>query len=149
MASGDYHSPFRFNGKELDEETGLYYYGARYMNPRLSIWYGTDPLETKYPYLSSYSYTFGNPIQFLADDGMKPKRSRIEYRGDGVFGINIKALNRVTRNNFYRLSQDPKNWTPGEIGINTTVAKLQTLSTYDSYLFSQDYNAVGVDPNDG
>ncbi|WP_369682220.1 RHS repeat-associated core domain-containing protein, partial [Apibacter mensalis] len=26
-----------FNGKELDEETGLYYYGARYYNPRESV----------------------------------------------------------------------------------------------------------------
>ena len=36
--------PYKFNGKELDEETGLYYYGARYMNPMASIWYGVDPL---------------------------------------------------------------------------------------------------------
>ena len=26
-------TPFLFNGKELDEETGLYYYGARYYDP--------------------------------------------------------------------------------------------------------------------
>ena len=32
--------PYKFNGKELDQETGLYYYGARYMNPRTSLWYG-------------------------------------------------------------------------------------------------------------
>ena len=72
MASGDYHSPFRFNGKELDEETGLYYYGARYMNPRLSIWYGTDPMQEKYPDISSYSYCAGNPINF------------VDFRGDSL-----------------------------------------------------------------
>ena len=27
--------PFKFTSKELDTETGLYYYGARYMDPRL------------------------------------------------------------------------------------------------------------------
>lgn len=59
----DYLSPYRFNGKELDEETGLYYYGARYMNPRLSIWYATDPMQEKYPNVSSYCYTFNNPIR--------------------------------------------------------------------------------------
>ena len=31
--------------KELDEETGLYYYGARYYDPRLSMWLGTDPMQ--------------------------------------------------------------------------------------------------------
>ena len=35
--------PYKFNGKELDEETGLYYYGARYMDPVTSLWYGIDP----------------------------------------------------------------------------------------------------------
>lgn len=29
--------PYKFNGKELDQETGLYYYGARYMNPVMSL----------------------------------------------------------------------------------------------------------------
>jgi len=27
---------FRFTGKEMDEETGLYYYGARYLDPKYS-----------------------------------------------------------------------------------------------------------------
>lgn len=39
--------PYKFNGKQLDDETGLYYYGARYMNPVVSIWYGVDPLLEK------------------------------------------------------------------------------------------------------
>ena len=28
---------FQFTGKEFDEETGLYYYGARYYDPRTSV----------------------------------------------------------------------------------------------------------------
>ena len=35
--------PYRFTGKELDEETGLYYYGARYLDPKYSTWISTDP----------------------------------------------------------------------------------------------------------
>ena len=35
--------PFKFTGKELDSETGLYYYGARYLNPRTSRWVSADP----------------------------------------------------------------------------------------------------------
>ena len=67
----DYFTPYKFNGKELDEETGLYYYGARYMNPRLSIWYATDPLQEKYPSISSYTYCAGNPVNMLDTDGQK------------------------------------------------------------------------------
>lgn len=57
--------PYKFNGKELDEETGLYYYGARFFDPRISLWMGTDPMLEKYPSISAYAYTNGNPIAFV------------------------------------------------------------------------------------
>jgi RHS repeat-associated protein len=34
---------YRYNGKEKDEETGLYYYGARYYAPWLGRWTAADP----------------------------------------------------------------------------------------------------------
>ncbi len=61
--------PYKFNGKEFDEETGLYYYGARYMNPRTSLWYGVDPLAEKYPEISSYIYCHNNPVKLIDNDG--------------------------------------------------------------------------------
>ncbi len=61
--------PYKFNGKELDEETGLYYYGARYMNPRTSLWYGVDPLAEKYVSTGSYVYCIDNPIRLIDPDG--------------------------------------------------------------------------------
>ena len=61
--------PYKFNGKELDEETGLYYYGARYMQPVASIWYGVDPLVEKYPNMGAYVYCAGNPIRFSDPNG--------------------------------------------------------------------------------
>ena len=65
--------PYKFNGKELDEETGLYYYGARYLNPVSSVWYGVDPLMEKYPNMGSYVYCHGNPINRFDPDGRKVK----------------------------------------------------------------------------
>ena len=61
--------PYKFNGKELDQETGLYYYGARYLNPIASIWYGVDPLIEKYPDIGGYVYCIGNPINLMDIDG--------------------------------------------------------------------------------
>ncbi|WP_253714843.1 RHS repeat domain-containing protein [Treponema sp. OMZ 803] len=43
VASGLDKLPFRFTGKEMDEETGLYYYGARYLDPKYSRWLSGDP----------------------------------------------------------------------------------------------------------
>ena len=62
--------PYKFNGKELDQETGLYYYGARYLNPIASIWYGVDPLAEKYIQTSAYIYGGGNPIRIIDPNGM-------------------------------------------------------------------------------
>jgi len=61
--------PYKFNGKELDQETGLYYYGARYMNPRTSLWYGVDPLAEKYVSTGCYVYCIDNPIRLIDPDG--------------------------------------------------------------------------------
>ena len=65
--------PYKFNGKEFDQETGLYYYGARYMNPVTSLWYGVDPLAEKYPNIGGYAYCAGNPIKLIDTDGRKIK----------------------------------------------------------------------------
>ena len=46
--SGLEHLPYRFTAKELDEETGLYYYGARYLDPKYSMWISTDPALGEY-----------------------------------------------------------------------------------------------------
>ena len=53
------------NVKELDEETGMYYYGARYYEPRLSLWMSVDPKEEDYPILSTYCFVNNNPIIFM------------------------------------------------------------------------------------
>ena len=55
--------------KELDEETGLYYYGARYYDPRLSMWLGMDPMQGKYPGISTYAFCHNNPIMMRDLDG--------------------------------------------------------------------------------
>ncbi len=68
-----YNTPFKFNGKELDEETGNYYYGARYYNPKTSIWLSVDPLAEKMPQWSSYAYAFNNPIMFNDPTGLEPE----------------------------------------------------------------------------
>jgi len=84
--------PFRFTSKELDEETGLYYYGARYYEPATSRWISPDPAgfelinpmesdgeggwEAKESYsvieaLNWYSYVSNNPVKYVDPTGME------------------------------------------------------------------------------
>ncbi|MFP3596601.1 RHS repeat domain-containing protein [Chryseobacterium sp. SIMBA_029] len=66
------NSPYKFNGKELDAETAYYYYGARYYNPRVSLWLNVDPLAEKMPSWSPYVMSFNNPVRFVDPDGRAP-----------------------------------------------------------------------------
>ncbi|MBK7879528.1 MAG: hypothetical protein IPJ83_03070 [Saprospiraceae bacterium] len=67
--AGGYSTKYRFTGKEVDEETGLYYFGARYYDPRISLWFGVDPLTEKYFDYSPFTYTADNPIKYIDPDG--------------------------------------------------------------------------------
>ena len=71
-----YSNPYKFNGKELDTETGLAYYGARYYSPELSVWYGVDPLMEKYPNSSPYVFCAGNPVKYIDPNGKACYESR-------------------------------------------------------------------------
>lgn len=68
--TGTYSSPYRFNGKELDPETGNYYYGARYYNPQISMWLSVDPLASSFPHLTPYNFLENNPVNMVDPTGM-------------------------------------------------------------------------------
>ena len=67
---GQFSSPYRFNGKDLDPETGNYYYGARYYHPVWGIWLGVDPMSDKRPNLTSYNFVSNNPVVRIDPSGM-------------------------------------------------------------------------------
>ena len=80
-----WNTPYLFNAKEFDEETGMYYYGARYYEPRLSLWMSTDPMSEKYFSLSAYSYCFNNPISVIDPDGLQGTKSPYIYNMDDPY----------------------------------------------------------------
>lgn len=53
---------YRYCGKERDNESGLYYYGARYYAAYSCRFFGVDPLAGKFAHQSSYCYADCNPI---------------------------------------------------------------------------------------
>ncbi len=88
-----WQTPYLFNGKELDEETGLYYYGARYYDPRVSIWLSVDPLAEKYPSLSPYNYCANNPIKFIDPDGMEPRWGQLGNLNEILSAVQVGLSN--------------------------------------------------------
>ena len=51
---------------ELDDETSLNYFGARYLDPMLGMWISVDP---KRQYLNPYLYAGNNSIMRIDPDG--------------------------------------------------------------------------------
>lgn len=86
-----WNTPYLFNAKEFDEETGLYYYGARYYDSRLSLWISTDPLQEKYVNITSYCYTYNNPVIFIDPDG---RHVEVTKSKDGSYVVSGGKANK-------------------------------------------------------
>ena len=62
---------YQYVGKERDEESGLYFYGARYYAPWTCRFISVDPLANKYPFYTPYNYAGNKPINKVDIDGMQ------------------------------------------------------------------------------
>ena len=58
---------YSFNAKELDEETGMYYYEARYYKP--PVFTSRDPMFEKYFWMTPYAYCANNPVKHVDPSG--------------------------------------------------------------------------------
>jgi RHS repeat-associated protein len=73
---------YRYTGKERDEESGLYYHGARYFAPWLARWTAADPIGLQGG-MNLYAYCENDPIAYRDPLGLD------EWCGlsDGFFGL--------------------------------------------------------------
>jgi len=103
-------------GKELDQETGLYYYGARYLDPKTSRWLSGDPAlgdyipnapinddvrrkngnlpgqggVFNYVNLHVYHYAANNPVKYVDPDGR-------EIEWEQKKGVTRRQMNQIKR----------------------------------------------------
>ena len=120
--------PYKFNGKQFDDETGLYYYGARYMNPVTSLWYGVDPLAEKYPSVGGYVYCMENPTKLIDPNG---KETHVALNKDGTYRVVGGILNRDR--NIYIFDKD-------KYGKYTIKGKSIGVTSSTTSFYNSDYN---------
>lgn len=89
----------------------MYDYGARYYDPRTSMFLGVDPLAEEYSFQAPYAYAVNNPLKYIDWMGMGP--------GDKVSGYDYKSI----KNNYTRVTGgqgiintpgSALNWAKGE-----------------------------------
>jgi len=114
--NGQESTPYKFTSKELDEETGLYYYGWRYFDPKLSRWESADPP------LSRGTYFPVPPV----NDKAKERNSNLPGMG-GVFNsINLDAYHYAGQNPVKLI--DPDGNVTLQVGLSATASTFFGIS---------------------
>ena len=70
--TGTLDQPYTYTGRELDQETGLYYYRERFYDAQTGRFLQKDPLGVKAVGPNLYAYVLGNPIRFNDPYGLRP-----------------------------------------------------------------------------
>jgi RHS repeat-associated protein len=94
---------YRYTGKERDEESGLYYYGARYYAAWLGRWVSCDTTLDDTPNL--YTYTKINPVKFMDPDGRRPAT-----KDEAVELQRLQQVESGARERYSKLSTARKVW---------------------------------------
>ena len=105
----NYSTPYKFSGKEKDEETSYSYFGARYYMSDVSVWLSVDPLADDAPGWTPYRYCFQNPIMLIDPDGRSEENpdgftidengflQRVDNTGGNQFDViyNLKSAEKL------------------------------------------------------
>ena len=127
---------YKYNGKELQTDFDLdwYDYGARFYDVQLGRFTGIDPIAEKFYHVTVYNYAENRPVSGIDLWGLQyldHNKARIIAQ-NGHVRIKKANLHNVTRNRINAMNSNPREWKSGEIGVNTTIGKV------DRRVFSPD-----------
>jgi RHS repeat-associated protein len=91
---GSSKNDYKYTGKELDLDSGLYYYGARYYTPEFGRFTQPDPTRGKLEdptSLNRYSYVKNNPLKYVDPTGNK----EISAQKVVIYNINGQTVKTI------------------------------------------------------
>jgi RHS repeat-associated protein len=132
-SSGTITNPYGFTGRELDSETGLMYYRARYYDPAVGRFLNEDP-EKFLGGINLYTYVLNNPLNLTDPSGFCAKKPCDELLVD-ILNLTAEVSRRFIE------YQNPK-WNIPLIGRFSRKGHLQQLTEKQNTLTKQvdDYN---------
>jgi RHS repeat-associated protein len=122
--NSSFKTSYLYNGKELDRETNLSYYGARYLDMKTSLWLSTDPLAEKFPNFNPYAYCYQNPIRYIDPTGMEGEEVPVTGSEENQSKF-INHLKEVTGGN-YEIKNGLLLAVDGNYGNGTNADQLKT-----------------------
>ena len=66
----------KFTGKDLDEDTGLYYFNARWYDQSIGRFISEDPIKDG---LNWYTYAANNPLRFVDPTGLSEEPATLKF----------------------------------------------------------------------
>ncbi|MDD5491994.1 MAG: polymorphic toxin type 44 domain-containing protein [bacterium] len=101
--TGSLTQPYTYTGREYDPETGLFYFRARYYDPKIGRFLQEDPIWNR----NAYSYCYNNPLILIDPLGLEPPKNIPP-------GVNLNANVREARNmsplEFYNAVKSGGKW---------------------------------------
>jgi RHS repeat-associated protein len=122
---------YQFNAKEMDEESGMYYYSARYYAPPVFI--SRDPLFEDYPTLSPYCYTANNPLKYVDPTGMfltnfeDAEGNIVKHIDDGSNAV-FKQTGSGTGKHYTFSGYDETQGGTNQVNLTTAIQEQQNLN---------------------
>ena len=132
-SSGVDQTSYQFTGQELDEETGLYYYGARYYDPGLGRFIQPDTILDG---LNRFTYCYNNPIKYTDPTGHNPHRPNLHF---GITRHRITSFRLLNTCSMWRLIHECARGgagTPPPVSFHVENTRTQPPSGMVQFAFS-------------
>ena len=127
---------FEFTGKELDSDSDLHYFNARYYDSRIGKFLSVDPVKDELP----YSYVGNNPMNYVDPSGTTLVNINYDvdlrsHYSSGARGLIMKAFELLKAMPDTEISEGAGSW----------LNQLNPDGTFESRLIPSDQLEIGVE----
>jgi len=137
---------YKYSHKERDDETGMYYYGARYYAGWLCRFASVDPLKDEYAFQNSYAYAANSPITLTDVNGEGPGGGGEESTPCAGGDCNEQDLIKAEKIAQGIVAKYGHNFVPQNYGFVTAPYNGKLLDQVTTEIFSQSVSAFGLNP---
>lgn len=121
-SSGSLTNPFQYTGREMDAETGLYYYRARYYDSAAGRFLAEDPSKF-WGGINLYQYALNSPQDYIDPSGLDPTKKWYDWGGwNWVPGVQVTKCSiwshycwKNVQQNLTELNKHPFDYTDDEL----------------------------------